>query len=112
MSIGCCIVFGFNDTWVILCRLPEEREKRDRRGDERDGQRRKREMKESKGTEEITTFPFYHYLLQGQQALPNCKSISVGCPGDKSYMTPSPHPTTPGRMTIENVLLSISKKIM
>ena len=37
-----------------------------------------REMKKSKGTEEITTFPLYPYLLQGQQALPNCKPISVG----------------------------------
>ena len=29
----------------------------------------KREMKESEGTEEITTFPIYPYLLQRQQAL-------------------------------------------
>ena len=30
-------------------------------------------MKESEGTEEITTFPLYPYRLQGQQTLPNCK---------------------------------------
>ena len=47
-----------------------------------------REMKESEGTEEITTFPLYPYLLQGQHALPNCKPISVRHPGDKSYRTP------------------------
>ena len=30
-------------------------------------------MKESEGTEEITTFPLSQYLLQGQQALPLCQ---------------------------------------
>ena len=39
--------------------------------------------------------PLYLYLLQGQQALLNCKSISVGRPGDVRYTTPLPHPTTP-----------------
>ena len=43
-------------------------------------------MKESEGAEEITTFPLYPYLLQGQQALPNCKPISVGCPGEKGLI--------------------------
>ena len=52
-------------------------------------------MKESEGTEEITTFTLYPYLLQEQQALPNYKPMSVGRLGDKSYRTPSPHPTTP-----------------
>ena len=55
-------------------------------------------MKESEGTEEMTTFPLYTYLLRGQEALPNCKPISVGRPGDKSYRTPLPHPTTPNVM--------------
>ena len=96
--IGC---LGFNDTSTHVGHFassPREREKRDRRnsrGDEREGQGRKREMKESEGTEEITTFPIYPFLLQGQRALLNCKPISVGRPGDKSYRTPSPHPTTP-----------------
>ena len=54
------------------------------RGDEREGYGRKREMTESEGTEKITSFLFYPYLLQGQQALPNCKPVSVGCPGDKT----------------------------
>ena len=45
-------------------------------------------MKESEGTEEITTFPLYSYLLQGQQTLPNCKPISVGPP-------PPPPPPPP-----------------
>ena len=78
--------------------FPREREKRDRgdsRGDEREGQGRKKKMNErEKKTEEIKTFPLYPYLLQGQQALPNCKPVSVGCPGDARYMTPLPLPTT------------------
>ena len=45
-------------------------------------------MNESEETEEIKTFPLYLFLLQGQQALPNCKSISVGRPSDVRYMTP------------------------
>ena len=57
-----------------------EREKRDRkddgRGDQREGQRRKRKMSESEETEEIKTFHLYPYLLQKQQALPNCKLLS------------------------------------
>ena len=58
-------------------------------------------MKESEETEEITTFPLYPCLLQGQQALPNCKLIPVGCPSDKSYRTPSTHPTTPHHITYD-----------
>ena len=47
---------------------PRERMKRDRRdsrGDEREGQGRKRNMNESEEREEINTFPIYPYLLQG-----------------------------------------------
>ena len=51
-------------------------------------------MNESEDTEEVKTLPLYPYLLHGQQALPNCKPISVGSPGDARYMTPLPHPTT------------------
>ena len=38
-------------------------DRRDRRGDEREGQGR-RKMNESEETEEIKTFPLYLYLLQ------------------------------------------------
>ena len=34
------------------------------------------------------------YMLQGQQAFPNCKPISVGRPGDVKYTTRLSHPTT------------------
>ena len=47
---------------------PSEREKKDRRdsrGDEREGLGRKRDRNESEETEEIKTFPLYPYLLQG-----------------------------------------------
>ena len=44
---------------------PREREKKDSRGDDREGQGLKRNRNESKETEEIKTFPIYPYLLQG-----------------------------------------------
>ena len=84
--------------WVIFCRLPEKgrKEKEESRGDEREGKGRKRNRNENEKTEEIKTFPpLYPYLLQGLQALPNRKPISVGCPSDLSYTTPLHHPTTP-----------------
>ena len=59
---------GINDMSTLVDHFassPREREKSDRRGDERDGQGRKRKMNESKETEEIKTFPLYPYLLQG-----------------------------------------------
>ena len=86
------IVLGFNDMSTLVGHFvssPREREKRDR-VDEREGQGRK-----SEETEEIKTFPLYPYLLQGQQAFPNCKPISVGRPGDVRYAAISPHLTTP-----------------
>ena len=68
--------------FVLSPRENEKRDRRDSRGDEREEKQRKRKMNESEETEEIKTFPLYPYLLQGQQALPNCKPISVGHPGD------------------------------
>ena len=97
-------MLGFNDTSTLeghFVSSPREREKRDRResrGDEREEQGRKRNRNESEETEEIKTFPLYPYPLQGWQALPNCKPISVGRPGDLRYTAPSHHPTTPFSM--------------
>ena len=98
---GIMIVLGFNDTSTLVGHFvssPREREKRDRRdssGDEREGQGRKRNRNESEEADEIKTFPLYPYLLQGQQALPNCKPISVRRPGDikihDTFATPN-HP--------------------
>ena len=68
---GFLIVLGFNDTSTLeghFVSSPREREKRDRResrGDEREGQGTKRNRNESEETEEIKTFPLYHYPLQG-----------------------------------------------
>ena len=95
------IVLGFNDTstleghFVSSSREREKRDRRESRGDEREGQGRKRNRNESEETEEIKTFPLYPYPLQGQQALPNCKPVSVGRPSDVRYTAPSHHPTTP-----------------
>ena len=96
---------SFNDTSTFVGHFvwsPREREKRDRRdsrGAAREGQGRKRNRNESEETEEIKTFPQYPYLLQWYQALPNCKPISVGRPGDIRYMTPLPHLNTPDKQT-------------
>ena len=78
---------------------PRDRQKkdnRDSRGDEKEEtKKRKRKMNERGETEEIKTFHLYPYLLQGEQALPSCKPISVGRPGDVRYTTPLPHTTIP-----------------
>ena len=64
-------VLVFNDMSTLVGHFvssPIEREERDRRcskGDEREGQGRKRNRKESEETEEIKTFSLYLYLLQG-----------------------------------------------
>ena len=64
-------VLGFNDTstrvghFMLSPREREKRDCRDSRGNERDGQERKRNRNESEGTEEIKTLPLYPYLLQG-----------------------------------------------
>ena len=62
------IVLGFNDTSTLVGHFvssPREKEKRDSRRGEREGQGRKRDKSESEETEEIKTFPLYPYLLQG-----------------------------------------------
>ena len=88
--------------WVILCHLPEKgrREIAEIVEEMKERDRGERKMNESEGTEEIKTFPLYPYLLQGQQALPNCKPISIGHPGDVRYnKKPLPHPTSPCFLT-------------
>ena len=58
----------FNDMSTLVGHFVswEKRARRDGRGDEREGQGRKKKMNESEDKEEIKTFPFYPYLLQGQ----------------------------------------------
>ena len=110
-SMAKLIVLGFNDTSTLVGHFmlsPREREKRDRRDsrrDEREGQGRRWNRNESEETEKIKTFPLYPYLLQGQQALPNCKPVSVGRPGDVRYMKSLHHPTTPTNGYISTVKL-------
>ena len=72
--------------WVILCCLPENWEKKDSRGNEREGQGRKRNRNER---EEIKK------NSPSTLALPKWTPISAGRPGDVRYPTPSPHSTTP-----------------
>ena len=60
-------MLGFNDTSTLVGHFvssPREREKSDRRDsrrDEREEQGRKRNRNESEETEEIKTFPLYHF---------------------------------------------------
>ena len=56
---------------------PREREIEEIVEEMKERDRGERKMNESEETEEIKTFPIYPYLLQGQQALPNCKAISA-----------------------------------
>ena len=64
-------MLGFNDASTFVGHFvssPRERkktERRDSRGDEREGQGRKRNVNESEEPEEIKIFPLYPYLLQG-----------------------------------------------
>ena len=68
-------------------------------------------MKESEGREEITTFPLYPYLLQGQQALPNCNvsQYQFGAPVTKAtghlHLTQPPHilESAGEAMTVQNL---------
>ena len=79
------IVLGFNSTSTLVGHFgssPRERGKRDRgdsKGDEREQQDRK-ENEWKLRNRRNKNLPLYPYLLQGQQALPNCKPVSVGCP--------------------------------
>ena len=65
------IVLGFYATSALVGHFvspPGERMKKDRRvgrGDEREGQGKKRKINGSEETEEIKTFTLYPYLLQG-----------------------------------------------
>ena len=70
MELRCLlIVLGFNNTSTLVGHFvssPRESvDRRDSRGDKREGQEKKRNRNESGETEEIETFPLYPYLLQG-----------------------------------------------
>ena len=94
----CCGLTTCQPLWVILCSLPEKGRKEIEEIVE-EMKKRDREEKE-KGTtvkKQNKNIPPLPYLLLGQQALPNCKTISVGCPSDVRYTTPSHHPTIPSK---------------
>ena len=95
---------------IILYRLPEKGrweivDEMKERG------REERKINEREETEEMKKFPplpLYPYLLQGQQTLPNCKPVSVGCPGDARYMRPLP-PNHPHSNTCITMLICLTK---
>ena len=65
--------------WVILCRLPVKREKRDSRREEREGQRSKRNRNESEktGNKNLPPLPLHVHVPATRIAgLANCKPVS------------------------------------
>ena len=74
-------MLGFNDTstldghFVSSPRVWEKRVRRDSRGDEREGQGRKKKMNESEDTEEIKHAP----------STPTCCKDSEPCPAVSQY---------------------------
>ena len=79
-------MLGFNDTPTLVGHFvssPREREKRDRRdsrGDLREGQGRKKNRNESKETEEIKTFPLYHNLPKDSKPCPTVSQDQLDAP--------------------------------
>ena len=69
-------MLGFNDMSTLVGHFvasPREREKRDRRdsrGDKREGQRRKKNRNKSEETEGIKTFPQYPYCYKDSRPCP------------------------------------------
>ena len=63
--------------FVLSPREREKRYRRDNRGDEREGQGRKRNKNDSEETEEIRTFPLYPYLLQGKKPCPTVSQYQL-----------------------------------
>ena len=59
-------LLGFNDTSTLMGHfVSSPRDRRNRRGDEREGQRRTRNRNGSEETDEIKMFLLYPYLVQG-----------------------------------------------
>ena len=79
-------ILGFNDTSTLVGHFvsyPREREKKDRkysRGDEREGQRKKRNRNERTETEEIKSFP----------STLTCYKDSKPCPTVRQYQLDAP----------------------
>ena len=73
----------------IFVSSPREREKRDRRdsgGVETEGQGRNRNRNESEQTEEIKTFPLYHYLFKDSRPCPTVNQYQLDAPVDMTYL--------------------------
>ena len=79
-------MLGFNDTSTLVGHFvlsPREREKRDRRdsrGEERDGQGRRRKMNESEDTEEVKTSPSTLTLYKDSRPCPTVSQYQLDAP--------------------------------
>ena len=80
----------------VFVSSPREREKRDIRGDEREGQGRDsyRNEFESEETEEIKTFPFYLTCYKDSRPCQTVSQYQLDAPIDIRYTIPLQHPTT------------------
>ena len=67
--------------WVILCHLSEKRDRRDSRGDEREGQGRKRNLNESEETGELKKYSL---------STLTCYKDSKPCPTVSQYQLDAP----------------------
>ena len=80
----------FNGTSaLVVCFVssPREREKRyrrDTRGDEREGQGRKRKMNESEETKEVKTLPFYPTCCKGSRPCPTVSQYQFYAPATQN----------------------------
>ena len=94
-------MLGFNDTsffvghFVTSPRGREKGDRKDSRGDEREGQERKRKMNESEETEEVKHPPSTLTCYKDSRLCPTVSQFSVGRRGDVRYTASLPHPTSP-----------------
>ena len=98
LNIGALIVLGFNDTSTLACHFvssPREREKRDRRDDEREGQGRKRIMNESEETEEIKHSPSTLNCCKDSRPCPTVSQYQLDAPVTQDRAVEIPCPTCP-----------------
>ena len=67
-------------SFCVVSQRKGEKEKRDSREDEREGQGRSRKMNESEETVEVKPFPLYPHLLNGSRPWPTANQYQLDAP--------------------------------